>query len=197
MPNLRGWLIARIPSAQQLGVRSPIVYQGRIYVTLSSPLVEVKNQYTHGIVGVRYLVASRSAAVSSNTRAPIIVTSLVPYAVFYTNWWTASWNSSTGALFPQRHADPHPKPVTAHGNLYNSVSPSAHLTIEQPALTVSSAPCSSKLGLTSTRSMAIRLPVSWTHSAMKSPSRRVRPPRTGVPVLGAHIGSSASTSKDR
>ena len=43
----------------------------------------------------------------------------------------------------------------------------------------------------------MRLPVSATHSAMKSPSRKVRPPRTGVPVLGAQVGSSASTSKER
>lgn len=65
---------------------------------------------------------------------------------------------------------------------HNSVSPNAHLTMEHPALIVSFAPSISKLGFTSTRSNATRLPVSWTHSAMKSPSRRVRPPRTGVPL---------------
>lgn len=80
---------------------------------------------------------------------------------------------------------------------YRSVSPNALRTNEQPARIVSVAPIVSKLGLTSTRSIATRLPVSWTHSQMKSPSRRVRPPRTGVPVLGAHCGSSASTSNDR
>ncbi|KAF2455394.1 hypothetical protein BDY21DRAFT_75160 [Lineolata rhizophorae] len=77
------------------------------------------------------------------------------------------------------------------------VSPNAHLTMEQPARTVSAAPWASRLGLTSTRSSATRLPVAATHSAMKSPSRSVRPPRTGVPVLGAHMGSRASTSKER
>lgn len=80
---------------------------------------------------------------------------------------------------------------------YSKVSPSAHLTMLQPARTVSLAPCSSRLGFTSTRSSATSEPVSATHSAMKSPSRRVNPPRTGVPVLGAHMGSSASTSNDR
>lgn len=83
---------------------------------------------------------------------------------------------------------------------YNNDSPRAHLTNEQPALTVSCAPRSfsgAKLGLTSTRSMATKLPVSCTLSQIKSPSRSVNPPRTGVPVLGAHIGSSASTSKER
>lgn len=80
-------------------------------------------------------------------------------------------------------------------------SPKPHLTSEQPLLTVCWAPISStpgsSVGLTSTRSMATKHPVSWTHSAIKSPSRSVNPPRTGVPVLGAHIGSSASTSKER
>lgn len=49
---------------------------------------------------------------------------------------------------------------------YKSVSPSAHLTKEQPALIVSAAPTASREGFTSTKSMAIRLPVSCTHSAM-------------------------------
>ena len=80
---------------------------------------------------------------------------------------------------------------------HNSVSPNAHLTNEHPARIVSAAPPASSDGFTSTKSIATRLPVSCTHSAMKSPSRRVRPPRTGVPVLGAHCGSRASTSKER
>lgn len=51
--------------------------------------------------------------------------------------------------------------------LYSRLSPSAHLTSEHPARTVSLAPASlTSCGLTSTRSMAIRFPVSCTHSAM-------------------------------
>jgi hypothetical protein len=45
--------------------------------------------------------------------------------------------------------------------------------------------------------IATKEPVSCTHSAMKSPSLSVRPPLTGVPVLGAQRGSRASTSNDR
>lgn len=81
--------------------------------------------------------------------------------------------------------------------IYKRVSPNALRTNEHPARMVSAAPTDSRLGLTSTKSMATKLPVSCTHSQMKSPSRSVRPPRTGVPVLGAHCGSSASTSNDR
>jgi hypothetical protein len=100
-------------------------------------------------------------------------------------------------------SDPMP-PLTAPRQtkqIYRRDSPNAHLTKEQPDLTVCCAPISSSpgsnVGLTSTKSIATKHPVSWTHSAMKSPSLNVRPPRTGVPVLGAHIGSSASTSKER
>lgn len=88
-------------------------------------------------------------------------------------------------------------PKTNRLSHYKRVSPNALRTNEHPARMVSAAPTVSRLGFTSTRSMATRLPVSWTHSQMKSPSRRVRPPRTGVPVLGAHWGSSASTSNER
>lgn len=69
------------------------------------------------------------------------------------------------------------------GPSHSRVSPNAHLTMEQPALMVSCAPATSKLGFTSTKSSATKLPVSCTHSAMKSPSRSVRPPRTGVPLV--------------
>ena len=83
---------------------------------------------------------------------------------------------------------------------HSNDSPSAHRTSELPVRNVSLAPTSlsvPRLGLTSTRSTATRLPVSCTLSQIKSPSRSVNPPLTGVPVLGAHIGSSASTSNDR
>ena len=57
----------------------------------------------------------------------------------------------------------HSKIIAHH---HKRVSPSAHLTKEQPALIVSAAPTASREGFTSTKSMAIRLPVSCTHSAM-------------------------------
>ena len=38
-------------------------------------------------------------------------------------------------------------------------------------------------------------PVAWTNSAICRPSRSVRPPMTGVPVLAASLGSKASMSK--
>jgi len=121
---------------------------------------------------------------------------------------------------PFQPADRKPPPPRVHSKL----SPSAHLTSEQPALTVSltayGLPCSLICGLTSTcmqihqhrshcfseresrnekhtRSIATSAPDSCTHSQIKSPSRSVNPPLTGVPVLGAHIGSRASTSKLR
>jgi len=65
------------------------------------------------------------------------------------------------SLFPRFH-----HACIIHTSRYNRVSPNAHLTSEHPALIVSAAPTASKDGLTSTRSIATRLPVSCTHSAM-------------------------------
>lgn len=63
-----------------------------------------------------------------------------------------------------------PEFTKSYPQYHRRLSPSAHLTKEHPALTVSCAPMSltpgSRVGLTSTRSMATKLPVSCTHSAI-------------------------------
>lgn len=53
---------------------------------------------------------------------------------------------------------------------------------------------SNNKGLTSTKSSALSLPVSWSTFPICMISGKVRPPSTGVPVLGANHGSTESMS---
>src|SRR5690606_8300414 len=55
---------------------------------------------------------------------------------------------------------------------------------------------SSSTGLTSTRSIETILPVSAMVSMARCASRKVAPPRTGVPTPGASRGSTKSRSSD-
>lgn len=96
---------------------------------------------------------------------------------------------------PKRISSPRSSHFTPlnHGS-HSRVSPSAHRIKLMPALTVS-ATLPSTSGLTSTKSTPTHCPVSATASQMKFPSLNVNPPLTGIPVLGAHMGSNASTSR--
>ena len=83
---------------------------------------------------------------------------------------------------------------------YNAPLPSAATIISFSALavfsTAASSPSEPANGFASTRSIEFKRPVSASSRAIKSPPSRLRPPGTGVPVLGAKAGSKASMSKE-
>ena len=80
-------------------------------------------------------------------------------------------------------------PSCSHKYIYKSVSPKAARMSELPMAMVASACVGIKEGLTSMRSMATSSPDSASASQMKCASRKLRPPRTGVPVDAATLGS--------